>query len=449
MNSPSLTGPLHRIAAIVLVSCYLVFTPFAHAAVAANNLILSQRNAANNDNTTRYVTATANSLLGFSGASPAVAGLVTVGGNLTLSGGTLNLSAAPNIQVASGTSLTLSGTGGAGYVTFPSQAASPSTPASGFVEFADSAGRRSWRRAADTFVRTWDATLTADRVYTLPDAASSFPVFSQTITFSGPTAARTVTLPDANFTAARTDAAQSFTGIQTILGTSTLKFGATAQASIGASADTTAGVMTFTAPSSGSISLMASGGKILLGVATPNASTAGLVQLPRGAGSLTSGFCIENDTVFYSPNAGTWAIDHVNGTSPALLFRNNGTTKSYISDSAGVLTIASGSATTALTFSTTQVGTFASNVIVSGSAGVAIASGANKHAGTFTLVAGTVTVSNTSITANSVVCCTVKTSGGTLGTGSPEIVINAGVGFTATGIATDTSTYNFVVFEVN
>lgn len=52
-------------------------------------------------------------------------------------------------------------------------------------------------------------------VVTLPNASSTLPIFSQEITFSGPTAARTVTLPDASFTAARTDAAQTFTGVQT------------------------------------------------------------------------------------------------------------------------------------------------------------------------------------------------------------------------------------------
>lgn len=44
---------------------------------------------------------------------------------------------------------------------------------------------------------------------------SIMPVFTQQITFAGPTAARTVTLPDAAFTAARTDAAQTFIGVQT------------------------------------------------------------------------------------------------------------------------------------------------------------------------------------------------------------------------------------------
>ena len=51
---------------------------------------------------------------------------------------------------------------------------------------------------------------------TLPNAASTLPIFGQQITFAGPTQARTVTFPDANFTAARTDAANTFTGVQTM-----------------------------------------------------------------------------------------------------------------------------------------------------------------------------------------------------------------------------------------
>lgn len=86
-----MNAPLHRIATIVLVLCYLVFAPFSRAAVAANNLILTQRNAANDNNTTVYVTATADRLLGFNSASPAVPGIITLG-NLTLSSGALNLS---------------------------------------------------------------------------------------------------------------------------------------------------------------------------------------------------------------------------------------------------------------------------------------------------------------------------------------------------------------------
>jgi hypothetical protein len=55
-------------------------------------------------------------------------------------------------------------------------------------------------------------------VVTLPNASSTLPIYPQQMTFTGPTAARTVTFPDANWTAARTDAANTFTGHQTVEG---------------------------------------------------------------------------------------------------------------------------------------------------------------------------------------------------------------------------------------
>lgn len=81
---------------------------------------------------------------------------------------------------------------------------------------------------------------------------------------------------------------------------------------------------------------------------------------------------------------------------------------------------------------------------------VAIKSGTNAKAGTFTLVAGTVVVANTSVTANSVIVVTVKTPGG-VRLGVPDCVPNPGTGFTATevGGVGDTSTYNYVILEVN
>lgn len=51
---------------------------------------------------------------------------------------------------------------------------------------------------------------------TLPNAASTLPIFGQQITVSGPSAARTWTAPDASFTIARTDAANTFTGVQSM-----------------------------------------------------------------------------------------------------------------------------------------------------------------------------------------------------------------------------------------
>jgi hypothetical protein len=77
-----------------------------------------------------------------------------------------------------------------------------------------------------------------------------------------------------------------------------------------------------------------------------------------------------------------------------------------------------------------------------------LTSGANLNAGTFALTAGSATVSNTGITANSVVVASLKTSGGTPGIYAPLITLTPSTGFTATGLATDTSTYNYVVFGV-
>ena len=61
----------------------------------------------------------------------------------------------PTLGVASATSLALSGTAGGGFVEFLTQSSAPAAPASGFREFADSSGRKSWIRASDGFVRTW------------------------------------------------------------------------------------------------------------------------------------------------------------------------------------------------------------------------------------------------------------------------------------------------------
>ncbi len=53
-------------------------------------------------------------------------------------------------------------------------------------------------------------------VVTLPNASSTLPIYTQQITYAGPSAARTITYPDASITVARTDAANTFTGVQTM-----------------------------------------------------------------------------------------------------------------------------------------------------------------------------------------------------------------------------------------
>lgn len=79
----------------------------------------------------------------------------------------------PILGVASTTSLAVTGTAGAGFVEYVSEASAPSAPASGFRMYADSSGRKSWIRASDGFTRTWDAVLTGNRIYTFQDSSDT------------------------------------------------------------------------------------------------------------------------------------------------------------------------------------------------------------------------------------------------------------------------------------
>lgn len=94
--------------------------------------------------------------------------------------------------IVTGGSLRATGTAGAGFGELLTQSSPPSAPASGFRLYADSTGRQSWIRASDGFTRTWDAVLTANRVYTLPDA---------TTTIAGLAVAQTWTAAQTNSTA--------------------------------------------------------------------------------------------------------------------------------------------------------------------------------------------------------------------------------------------------------
>lgn len=71
--------------------------------------------------------------------------------------------------------------------------------------------------SANAFIATiQNGTMAGNATITLPNASSTLPIFWQQVTFTWPTAARSIALPDANFTVARTDAANTFTGVQTM-----------------------------------------------------------------------------------------------------------------------------------------------------------------------------------------------------------------------------------------
>jgi hypothetical protein len=131
----------------------------------------------------------------------------------------------------------------------------------------------------------------SDYTYTFPAANTTIPVATQTLTFSGPTAARTITLPDANFTAARTDAAQTFTGVQTF-----------------------------------STAIATSSGGTGLGGASP--FTANGVLYASSASALTSGSALTFDGSQIKVTAGPPTLvfnSTTNNSARGLLFENNGT----------------------------------------------------------------------------------------------------------------------------
>lgn len=77
-----------------------------------------------------------------------------------------------------------------------------------------------------------------------------------------------------------------------------------------------------------------------------------------------------------------------------------------------------------------------------------ITTGTNQRAGNATLVGGTVTVSNTTVTANTIVMLTRKTSGGTIGT-AITYTVSAATSFTiSSDNILDTSVFSYFLIEV-
>lgn len=90
----------------------------------------------------------------------------------------------------------------------------------------------------------------------------------------------------------------------------------------------------------------------------------------------------------------------------------------------------------------------ATSIIFTAGAGLQFNAAAGQRAGNSTLVAGTVTVANTNITANSIIYVNHKTPGGTMGFLS--YTLNAGVGFTINSSnAADTSVVSYLIAEVS
>lgn len=121
-------------------------------------------------------------------------------------------------------------------------------------------------------------------------------------------------------------------------------------------------------------------------------------------------------------------------------------------DGGGNTTIGPGNATRDVTYGRTAANTLGLTAtdldIVTAGRGLKVAEGSNAKQGTGVLVGGTLTVSNTSVTATSRIFVTSQVDGGTPGFLRVSARV-AGTSFTVTSSSgTDTSTFAYQIFEV-
>ncbi len=175
-------------------------------------------------------------------------------------------------------------------------------------------------------------TTATTRTWTVPNVNTSIPVFGQTITFSGPTAARTVTFPDASFTAARTDAANTFTGTQTVgalvatsvngntitTGTGTLTLGAGKTTTFDhTSTFTTTDAQTYTFPTTSATLARTDAANTFTGTQTftaPVLGTPASVNLTNGTALPVSGITASTSTAL---GVGSIELGHASDTTIA------------------------------------------------------------------------------------------------------------------------------------
>ena len=79
--------------------------------------------------------------------------------------------------------------------------------------------------------------------------------------------------------------------------------------------------------------------------------------------------------------------------------------------------------------------------------GPTVLTGSNAKSGTVTLSGGAGTVTNTSVTAASMIFFGLQTASGTIAATPWAATITAGTGFTVAGTATDNSTWYYFIVE--
>ncbi len=195
-----------------------------------------------------------------------------------------------------------------------------------------------------------------------------------------------------------------------------------------------------------------SGGSLTMSVGASYGSSGGsnitMTAGQGGVGTGTAGANGGNTNI----NAGNGGAGSSTGGTGGNVVISGGTGGNSTTPGAGGYIIFEPAATTSTAerFRITSAAVYASNAQIEAATagyGFSIKSGSNCKMGTATLAAGTVTVSNTSVTSNSLIYLTVQSAGGTVG--SPYISAKStGTSFTITSTSgSDTSTVAWMIME--
>lgn len=173
-------------------------------------------------------------------------------------------------------------------------------------------------------------------------------------------------------------------------------------------------------------------------------SSAGLVTANSSFQASTSGSYAFGSTrsTLKSSSDGLIELGNAAGTDFTRLNFGGATTSfAGIASSGTTLTVTRGDGTSGATFNP-------DSLTMSAGKAISITSGANQRAGDATLVGGTVTVNNTTVTANTRVFLTRKSTGGTIGF-AVTYTVSAATSFTITSDnVLDTSVYSYLLIEV-
>lgn len=310
---------------------------------------------------------------------------------------------------------TFTGTSGAGFAGFSAQSSAPSTPSTGFRLYANSSNALSWK-GSNGYTRTFDGTAnTGNWSYTLQNANGIIPLLESTQTWSG---------------------VNTFSGTTTLNGLA--QFNSNGNTN-GLTIDATSAAGTAkTLQSYGNspISFNPVGPGVIIGSTTYNS---GLKLDVAGQTRLQSA------VVFgpYAGGAGGMTIDGSSGSSTAK------TIQTYASSMLAINALGNNvgiGTTTDAGYKLDVNGMLRVQAAFFANSSINITAGANKAVSTATLSGGTVTVNSTFVTANSIIYVTGQSC---TNCGSYYISAkSAGVSFTITSTnASDASTVAFLIIN--